>query len=123
MNKRDLKKFQNLLLRERERIINGVERLHKDTLYQPASDNSSSDLTNYAEVGTDNFEREVALRLASNEADLLYEIDEALKRIDNGTYGVCEGSGEQIPRKRLEVFPAARYTIEYQEKLEKEGRL
>lgn len=122
MNKRDLKKFENLLIRERERILSGMRKLHRDTLYQPASDNSSSDLTNYAEVGTDNFEREVALRVASNESDSLYEIEEALKRVESGTYGICEGSGKPIPRKRLEVFPAARYTIEYQEKLEKEGR-
>lgn len=124
MNKRDLKKFEKILLAERERLIRGIKRLEEDTLYQPASDNNVSDLSSYAEVGTDNFERETALRVTSNESELLHEIECALERIKDGTYGICEGCGKEgkpIPKKRLEVFPAARYCVKCQEKLEREG--
>lgn len=122
MNKRDLQKFKKLLLSERERFAGGMENLTKDNLYQTASDHIGIDPNNSAEVGTDHFDRETALKLAGSEAQMLYEIDEALKRIDEGTYGICEGSGKPIPKRRLEVFPTARYTVEYQSQLEKENR-
>ncbi|MEZ5304010.1 MAG: TraR/DksA C4-type zinc finger protein [Verrucomicrobiales bacterium] len=61
-----------------------------------------------------------ALSLLSKEQDALYEIEEALKRIDKGTYGVCEMSGEKIPHARLEAIPFARFTMECQEQIEKE---
>jgi RNA polymerase-binding protein DksA len=120
MNKRELKKFEKMLQEERVRLTEGVRRLEEDTLYKPASDMNVSDLSSYAEVGTDNFERETALRLTSNEANMLKDIEDALDRVANGTYGICEGSGKPIPKKRLEAFPAARYCIEYQEQLERE---
>ena len=56
----------------------------------------------------------------SQEQDSLYEIEEALKRIEIGTYGVCEMSGEKIPQARLEALPFARFTIECQEQLEQQ---
>lgn len=123
MNKRDQKKFEKLLNAERERLTEGIRKLEKDTLYQPASDNNASDLQSYAEVGTDNFERETALRVASGESEWLQEVTDALERIKEGTFGQCEGCAEAIPKKRLEVFPAARYCIECKSKLERDGYL
>jgi RNA polymerase-binding protein DksA len=120
MNKRELKKFEKLLLAERERLLKGVKAIERETLYQPTSDYNISDPNSSAEAGTDHIERETALRVAGAESEMLLEIDEALERIKNGTYGVCEGSGEPIPKKRLEVFPTARYTVEYQSELEKQ---
>jgi DnaK suppressor protein len=60
--------------------------------------------------------------LLSQEQDALYEIDQALKRIDLGTYGVCEMSGKAIPRARLEAIPFARFTVECQSQLEKQSK-
>ncbi|MBN2311079.1 MAG: TraR/DksA C4-type zinc finger protein [Candidatus Hydrogenedentes bacterium] len=122
MNKRDAKKFEKLLLAERARLSSGIEKLEKDTLYQPVSDNST-DLTSLAEVGTDSFERETALNIASGEAAWLREVSDALKRIRNGEFGICEGCAAEIPKKRLEVFPSARYCVECQSKLERDGTL
>jgi DnaK suppressor protein len=122
MNKREAKKFEKLLVAERERLSKGIQRLEEDTLYQPASENIS-DLTSLAEVGTDNFERETALNIASGEAAWLREVADALRRIKDGKYGVCEGCGEEIPKKRLEVFPSARYCIGCKSKLERDGTL
>lgn len=122
MNKKDSKKFEKLLMDERDRLCVGIRKIEADTLYQPPTDNMS-DLTSYAEVGTDNFDRETALNIASGESARLREVSDALRRIRGGAYGECEGCGAEIPRRRLEVFPAARYCIECQSKLEKTGSL
>jgi len=119
MNKRELKKFEKLLLAERERLLKGVKAIEEDVLYQPAELSRDSDVTSLAEVGTDSFERETALTLANTETKRLSEINEALIRVQDGTYGICQGTGEPIPQARLEVCPTARYCIAYQEKLEK----
>jgi len=75
-----------------------------------------------ADAGSDAYDRDFALSLLSQEQDALYEIDEALKRIELGTYGKCELSGKQIPRARLEAIPFARFTVERQSQLEKQSR-
>ena len=75
-----------------------------------------------ADAGSDAYDRDFALSLLSQEQDALYEIDEALKRIEVGTYGKCEMSGKPIPRARLEAIPFARFTVECQSQLEKQSR-
>ncbi len=122
MKKRELAKFERMLLAERQRLSAGIQKLEEDTLYQPASDHVA-DVSSYAEVGTDSNDRETALSIASGESELLREVSDALRRINAGTYGSCEGCNEEIPKKRLEVFPAAAYCVECQSKLEKDGTL
>ncbi len=82
-----------------------------------------SDLSNMpihmADIGTDNYEIENTLGLMDSERKILAEIDDALRRIEEGTYGICEGSGEPIPRERLEAIPWARYCVAYASLLEK----
>lgn len=73
--------------------------------------------------GTDNFDRDFALSLLSSDQDAIYEIEEALKRIEKHTFGVCELTGKNIPRARLDAIPWARFTVESQAQLEKEGAL
>ena len=70
----------------------------------------------------DAYDRDFALSLLSQEQDALYEIDQALKRIELGTYGVCEMSGKPIPHARLEAIPFARFTVECQSQLEKQNK-
>ena len=84
---------------------------------------TTGDLYSYAETGTDNFERETALNIATGESERLREVIDALKRIESDQYGVCEGCEKPIPKKRLDVFPAARYCVECKAKLEKDGSL
>lgn len=122
MNKKEAKKFEKLLITELDRLSSGLRQLEEDTLYEASSGNVG-DLTSYAEVGTENFERETALNIASGETQRLREVSEALQRIQGGSYGVCEGCEKEIPRKRLEVFPAARFCVECQSKLERDGTL
>jgi RNA polymerase-binding transcription factor DksA len=76
-----------------------------------------------ADSGTDNFDRDFALSLLSADQDSVYEIEEALKRIERKTYGVCELTNKVIPRARLEAIPWTRFTVEAQAQLEKDGAL
>jgi len=73
--------------------------------------------------GTDNFDRDFALSLLSSDQDAIYEIEEALKRIEKNTYGICELTGRAIPRARLDAIPWTRFTVEAQAQLEREGAL
>ena len=74
-----------------------------------------------ADSGTDSFDRDFALSLLSSEHNALYEIEQALNRIRNGTYGLCELTGQTIPRARLDAIPWTRFTVEAQRKLERDG--
>jgi DnaK suppressor protein len=76
-----------------------------------------------ADSGTDNFDRDFALSLLSSDQDAVYEIEEALKRIEKHTYGICELTGKMIPKTRLEAIPWTRFTVQAQAQLEREGAL
>ncbi len=112
-----LKFYQNLLaLHERLRIqMSGLAK------------ESQTEMENYSlhmgDSGTDNFDRDFALSLLSSDQDAVYEIEEALKRIEKGSYGVCELTSKPIPKARLEAIPWTRFTVEAQAQLEKEGVL
>jgi RNA polymerase-binding protein DksA len=122
MTKKDLARFEKLLWEEREKLVGTIRRI-EDTSRNESGRDNGGDLSSYAESGTDNFNLETALNIASGESDRLAEIEEALGRIKDGTYGTCEGSGNPIPMKRLEVFPAARFCVEYQEELERQQKM
>ncbi|MBI4027290.1 MAG: TraR/DksA C4-type zinc finger protein [Verrucomicrobia bacterium] len=115
-------RYVKFLLDLRDRLLDDIEFHASDNLRRTQKD-ASSDLSAYsvhmADAGTDNFDREFALSMVSNEQEALYEIDEALKRLENGTYGICEMSGKPIPKARLDAIPWARYTVECQSEMEK----
>ena len=122
MNKKDMKKFEKLLFAEQAHLSEGIRQIEANTLEESVRE-SGGDLTSFAEAGTDNNERETALRVASGESSWLHEVADALIRINEGTYGTCEGCEEEIPRRRLEVFPSAKYCVGCQSKIEKNGSL
>lgn len=111
-------KFRAHLLDLREQLTKQMNGLAKE---------SAEEMPGYsmhmADSGTDNFDRDFALSLLSSDQDAIYEIDEALKRIEKGTYGVCELTGHTIPKARLEAIPWARFTVEAQAQLERDGAL
>jgi RNA polymerase-binding transcription factor DksA len=121
MGKRDLKKFKTILLELRERLQGDIRFLTTDNLHR-AGRETGADLSgaaqHSADHGTDNFDREFALSLASAEEDVMYEVDEALMRIEEGTYGICEHTGVRIETARLEVIPYTRYSVQAQAKME-----
>ncbi len=122
LSKRDLKHFEKLLVEERDRLTASIRNIEEASRTESGRDNSA-DLASFAETGTDSFNLETALNIASTESERLHDIMDALKRIEKGTYGICEGSGKPIPKKRLEAFPSARYCVEYQQELEKEAAM
>ena len=121
MSKRDLKKFKMLLLELRDRLQGDIRFLTTDNLHRVGRE-TGADLSgaaqHSADHGTDNFDREFALSLASAEEDVMYEVDEALIRIAEGTYGICEETGVRIETARLEVIPYTRYSVQAQAKME-----
>lgn len=121
LTKKEMQKFEKLLIAERDRLMGNIRNIEDESRHDTTRE-AGVDLAGYAESGTDNFEREISLNIASGESERLNEINDALERIKIGTYGVCEGSGKPIPKKRLEVFPAARYCVEYQSELERQTR-
>ena len=96
--------------------------IHQDGLSREALDQQPVFSSHMADAATDTFDRDFALGMLSSEQDALYEIDEALKRIELGTYGKCEMSGKPILRARLEAIPFARFTVECQSQLEKQSK-
>jgi len=96
-------------------------RRQMDGLAQESAQEIPAYSLHMADSGTDNFDRDFALSLLSSDQDALYEIEEALKRIERNTYGVCELTGKPIPKARLEAIPWARFTVEAQAQLEREG--
>jgi RNA polymerase-binding transcription factor DksA len=111
-------KYQQTLLDLRERLISQMNGLAKESAEQMASYS-----LHMADSGTDNFDRDFALSLLSSDQDAIYEIEEALRRIERNTYGVCELTGKPIPKARLEAIPWTRFTVEAQAQLEREGAL
>jgi DnaK suppressor protein len=118
-----LKKQREKLLNLRDGVLDSMYGVAKDSLRSRAEGSEASAFgMHQADAGSDAYDRDFALSLLSQEQDALYEIDEALKRVDGGTYGVCEMSNKAIPRARLEAIPFARFTVECQSQLEKLNR-
>ena len=115
MRSRDLESFRKLLLAKRRVLagdVNGLEQAALRNSRQDASGDLSKVPLDMADIGSDNFEQEFTLGLIETEQATIQEIDEALSRIDNKSYGKCEKCGHRIPLARLKVKPHAKYCIE-----------
>ena len=118
----ELREYKDLLQKLRDRIVDGISFLAGDNLNRSQRD-SSGDLSGYglhmADQGTDNFDREFALNLVSSEQDILYEVDDAIQRIQLGQYGCCEECGKAIEKPRLKALPFAKMCIGCKSQAEK----
>jgi len=111
------------LLQLRDAMVDSMAGVAKDNLRSRAEGSEASAFgMHQADAGSDAYDRDFALSLLSQEQDALYEIDQALKRIELGTYGTCEMSGKSISHARLEAIPFARFTVECQSQLEKQNK-
>ncbi|MGC2353270.1 MAG: TraR/DksA C4-type zinc finger protein [Candidatus Udaeobacter sp.] len=118
-----IRKQKEKLLQLRDAMVDSMAGVAQGTLRSRAEGSEASAFgMHQADAGSDAYDRDFALSLLSQEQDALYEIDEALKRIELGTYGKCEMSGKPIPRARLEAIPFARFTVECQSRLEKQSK-
>ena len=117
------RKQKEKLLQLRDAMVDSMAGVAQDTLRSRAEGSEASAFgMHQADAGSDAYDRDFALSLLSQEQDALYEIDQALKRIEVGTYGVCEMSGKPIPHARLEAIPFARFTVGCQSQLEKQNK-
>ena len=115
------KKYYKLLIELREELSEEISMHTLDTL-QHHSDDHAGDRTLEDDAGTDAFDRDFALSLVSSEQEALKEIEEAILRIKNDTYGVCEVTGKPISKDRLTAVPFTRFSVEGQIEFEKSRR-
>jgi len=100
----------------RDQLLNRQGALARDAIEEQPSFS-----THMADAATDTYDRDLALGMLSSDQDALYEIEGAIDRIRNGTYGICELTGKPIERQRLEVVPWTRFTAIAEKQLEKVG--
>lgn len=118
LNKKTMIYFKKLILKKKEEIIDEIKHISEDTLKKTLKD-ASGDISGYtyhmADIATDTYDREFSLGLASNERKLIYELDDALKKIEEGNYGICEQCKNPIPKTRLKALPYARLCLKCQQ--------
>lgn len=125
-------KLSSFVKKQRERLLELLDELLDTTHYMaqdtlksgPEGSEANGSGMHQGDAGSDAYDRDLALNILSKEQDALYEVQDALRRIERGVYGICEISGKRIPNARLEAIPFCRLTVEYQEKWEaKHGKL
>jgi DnaK suppressor protein len=116
--KAEWQKYYDALIELHERLTDQMHGLAKDS-----AEEMESYSLHMGDSGTDNFDRDFALSLLSSDQDAVYEIEEALNRIEKGAYGICELTEKVIPKTRLTAIPWTRFTVEAQAQLEREGSL
>lgn len=121
-SKKELEYFRQLILKIKDKILEEIKHISEDTLKKSQKD-AAGDISGYtyhmADVASDTYDREFSLGLASNEREALYELDDAIKKIDEGTFGICEECKSLITKTRLKAVPYARLCLKCQEKKEK----
>jgi DnaK suppressor protein len=115
--KRELAQFRQVLIRKRAELVGDVSQMENEALQGNAG--TTSVPQHMAEQGSDTYDQSLALDIAAADRKLIKEIDDAIKRIDEGTFGICELTGKPIKTERLEELPWARYSIEAARELER----
>ena len=116
-----VKKQRQRLLDLRDELVDAMNGVTRDTIRNaPEGSEASGSGQHQGDAGSDAYDRDFALSVLAKEQDALYEIEQALNRIDRGIYGMCEISLEKIPQMRLEAIPFARLTVTCQAQWEQE---
>jgi RNA polymerase-binding protein DksA len=122
LSKKELEHYRELLLAKRRELVGDMSQMEREALRSTGSTNISNLPVHMADLGTDNYEQEFTLGLVEKDRQLLREINQALAKIQDGSFGICEGTGKPISKPRLEAQPWARFSIEYARAMER-GRL
>jgi DnaK suppressor protein len=125
LNDKDLEQFREMLLEKHRQLVGDVGGLQDEALSknrQDAAGDLSKQPIHMADIGSDNYAQELTLGLIEGERALLREIEDALDRIDRGTYGVCTATGQAIGKARLRATPWTKYCYEYMMEQEKRQR-
>ncbi|NIO06388.1 MAG: TraR/DksA family transcriptional regulator [Proteobacteria bacterium] len=115
INRRDIGKLKEILLDKREEIIGGVKQIHASS--QEMGQDGIQDM---ADEASNLYTKQILMSLSENQRQVLREIDEALDRITEGTYGTCDGCGDPINLKRLQIRPFAKYCVQCQDSIERQ---
>lgn len=122
LSKKETAVFKKALIKEKISILQGMNHITNETLKKSQRD-ASGDLSGYAyhmaDMASDVYERDLLLKLASGERELLFKIDEALNRMSEGVYGTCADCDKKISKTRLRAVPHALHCLDCQEKEEK----
>jgi RNA polymerase-binding protein DksA len=121
LSPKELEHYRDLLIDKRHELVGDMHSMEGEALRTNGGSNLSTLPMHMADLGTDNYEQEFTLGLVEKERNLLREINDALAKIQNGTFGLCEGTGKPIGKPRLEAQPWARFSIEYARQMEKNG--
>jgi DnaK suppressor protein len=125
LSKKELDHFKKKLVTEKQRVLEEVGELQSGNLKQAISD-QAGELSRYSyhlgDTASLFYDREFSMGLSERQQKYLEQIDEALQRIEEGTYGICKVTGELIPLERLEEVPVAKYSVKGKEILEKKKR-
>ena len=125
LSKEHLKQFRQLLITERAKLAGEIKSIAQDAAKSPRD--ASGDLSAYtlhmADMAADTYERELSMNIVSSEQEILYQIDDALKRLDDGSYGVCQQCNQPITMSRLKAVPYASLCITCQRTKEQKQKI
>lgn len=116
MEKQKFEHFRKTLLKTREGILNKAKKLKEDS-YTLGTDG----IQDMADAASNSYNADILMSISDNDLNLLKDTDNALDKIKNGTYGICEECDEKINEKRLEANPVARYCISCKRLMEEKG--
>lgn len=116
LNEEQVDQFKEILLRLKKQQSDAVQEVSKDVKSNEGSKGMSQ---HQADEGTDDFDRTITLEVGTIDLGVLKQVDRALEKINEGTYGICDLTGEPIPLKRLQAIPYATMTVAAQESMEK----
>lgn len=120
MNKRDLNRFRKLIEQEKQRVLERLGMIEEEIQGLQSGQTGNQSYSNHmADIGTDAMETEQAFMHASQGTDYLLALEAAIKRVEKGTYGVCDSCGEKIPPRRLEAYLAAMLCVACKSKRER----
>ena len=119
--KKELVRFKEILLAKRQAMVGDANHLEDEAVRKSKEDAATLDISDFADLGTDNYEQEFDLGMLEHQGQTVREIDEALERIENGSFGVCDSCGKVIPKGRLMAVPHARFCISCLNKQEQGG--
>ena len=124
LSKDQLKQFRQLLITERAKLADEIRSITQNASKSPRE--ASGDLSAYtvhmADMAADTYERELSMNIVSSEQELLYQIDDALKRLDDGTFGTCQQCSQPILMSRLKAVPYASLCIACQRTKEQKSK-
>ncbi|MCA9408510.1 MAG: TraR/DksA family transcriptional regulator [Candidatus Omnitrophica bacterium] len=120
LDKKKLEYYKKLLLKLKDDMVHDIKNMSTSNGESDTRD-VSGHVLHMADVATDMYDKEFNLGLASKEREVLQRIDAALKRIEDGTYGFCLGTGKPIGQARLKAIPYAEHCLKYQEELDNQS--